>query len=582
MAELQAGTRIGRYCVEARLGQGAFATVYLVRHDALRTLHAMKVLAKSDRWHVDRLMREGRVAAQIRHPNIVGVSDIVDLDDIPALVMDYVAGPTLDAALAKVPLTLDQIDDVARGLIAGMACAHRAGLVHRDLKPANVLLEITGDGVRPRICDFGLAKARDAAFALAESTRTGAFMGSPCYMAPEQIADAKGVDHRADIWAIGAILYEMSVGQRAFDASSIEAVLRKVSLGEYPPLRPLRADLPERWARAIDNALVVDPDRRTATCDALMTAWIGEPTKAVWTADVVASLRAVGPAVGSDVVTVDRAPDRPVSATYEPSAQEAPPSIVATQPEAEPAAPLAKVPVRGVVRRDANSTQAAVIALGGLFAVLVGAAVLTVFASQWAPRGVPDVDPVGGGLVPDRTVADDEVLMHAPVESGGSLPVEPPPIAPESPGTDPGAKAPAQAAGADSPARSGGSGPPASVTVQGDGTVVLIDGEGVAPSAAEAPAVEAPAIEAASVAAELPPPVTAPPSPNAVVPTRPGTVLVNAPARGRTIVVDGTASAYTTPARIELPAGSHLIEVDGYRGRTVEVKAGTVTPFTVQ
>jgi serine/threonine-protein kinase len=272
--DLPASTAVEAYVVESVVGRGAMATVYRVRHAELGTVHALKLLTLRGREVHQRLLREGRVQGALRHPNVVAVTDLVRFKDAPGLVMELVDGPPLDRVLAAGALTRDQIDGVARGVLEGMAAAHRAGLVHRDLKPANVVIATEGGQLVPKVTDFGLAKA------LADHdttlTRSGTLMGTPAYVSPEQISDPASVEARADLWSIGALLYELVTGRRAFPDTDVLLILHRIRLGDYVAPREVVADLPARWCRAIEAALVVDRDLRVGSCQELLTLWLDE------------------------------------------------------------------------------------------------------------------------------------------------------------------------------------------------------------------------------------------------------------------------------------------------------------------
>jgi serine/threonine protein kinase len=291
--DLPEGTIVDRYRIERPIGRGGLAVVYRVRHTTLGTLHALKVLALPMPAIRDRLVQEGRVQAQLKHPNVVVVTDVIDVNGSPGLVMELVVGVPLDRLLATRVLTIAQIDAVVRGIIAGVGAAHQRGLVHRDLKPANILLSHAPDGLVPKVTDFGMAKIVGLDATLGPHTRSGMTMGTPAYMAPEQYRNTKNVDARADIFALGAIFYEMATGRRAFPGEDLIELIGRVASGSISPLAELRPDLgPERIA-AIEGALRVDPDARFADCAALWSAWSGDrtdsPESGVWT-DVLATL----------------------------------------------------------------------------------------------------------------------------------------------------------------------------------------------------------------------------------------------------------------------------------------------------
>ncbi len=272
---LATGTNVDRYVVEGLLGRGGMAMVYRVRHKTLGSVHALKVLLVQAPSVQARLLQEGRAQSGFRHGNVVAVTDVIDIAGCPAIVLEYVEGPPLDLFLANVRPSLDQIDLLARGILRGLGAAHRQGLVHRDLKPGNVLLAIHSDEIVPKVNDFGLAKVLDAG-ASDQNTRTGATLGTPAYMAPEQIHDAAHVDARADVWAAGALLYELVTGRRAFDGADTLAVMNAVASGRYTPPSDLVSGVPERMLAAIASALVVDPAARAPSIEALLATWQGE------------------------------------------------------------------------------------------------------------------------------------------------------------------------------------------------------------------------------------------------------------------------------------------------------------------
>ena len=276
--ELAPGTRLDRWVVDTPVAQGGMASVYRIRHEQLGSLHALKVLHP----HIpaqDRLLAEGRAQSSLAHPNIVSVTDTVSVGGRLGLVMEWVDGPSLADWLQTVLPTAAQIDVLGRDLLRALAFAHERGWVHRDLKPGNVLLQITGDALVPMITDFGLAKQ------LWEQgpprTATGEMFGTPAYMAPEQIQDAGGVDARADLFSVGAVLFHLCAGRPPFDAVHPFAVFAQVQSGRRPALREVAPDLPDRFYRAVEQALQVDPEARVGTAEALLRAWTHDGNVAV-------------------------------------------------------------------------------------------------------------------------------------------------------------------------------------------------------------------------------------------------------------------------------------------------------------
>jgi serine/threonine-protein kinase len=224
---------IDRYLIEAELGSGATGTVYRGRHVRLGRNVAIKVLHEDfvhNRTMLARFRREAEAAARLHHPNVSSVLDVGETPDGHQLmVMDLVEGRSL-GELMETWLGQERIIHLVRQILQGLEHAHGAGLVHRDLKPDNVIVELDQHGKEvPRIVDFGIATLRtDEAAAMNRLTETGMLLGTPLYMAPEQ---AKGeiVDHRADLFALGVILFEMLSGTTPFEGSAMEVVIANMN-----------------------------------------------------------------------------------------------------------------------------------------------------------------------------------------------------------------------------------------------------------------------------------------------------------------------------------------------------------------
>jgi serine/threonine-protein kinase len=248
--------------------------VYRVEHLKLGSQHALKVLAIPSEAVRERMVQEGKLQASLRHPNIVPVTDVVEVGRCPGLVMDFVDGPSLERLLANQRLELDQASALGEEILRGVIHAHENGFIHRDLKPANILLAIRRADFLPRISDFGLAKLLvpdpDASASI-----SGLMCGTPPYMAPEQIRDSKHVDQRADVFALGAILYELVCGERAFRAPDRTALFIAIAAGRFAPVAEMRPNVPERMVLAIEGALRPKVDRRIQSAEALLATWLG-------------------------------------------------------------------------------------------------------------------------------------------------------------------------------------------------------------------------------------------------------------------------------------------------------------------
>jgi serine/threonine protein kinase len=262
----------GRYVVERTLASGGMATVHVVRHTGLDSLHALKILRLPSPDIRERLLLEGRLQARLKHPNLVAVTDTLTIDGAPGLILELVEGPALDEWLADHRPSLDQAEAIFLGILAGVEHAHRHGVVHRDLKPANVLLAPHAGGFLPKVADFGIAKVVEDVLGEGggrSRTRTGVAMGTPAYMAPEQIEGAKSLGPAADVFALGCILYDLVVGKPAFDGPSLLSILTASREGFYDDPADVVPDLPPRFVRAIRGALAPEVEDRIPDCATL-------------------------------------------------------------------------------------------------------------------------------------------------------------------------------------------------------------------------------------------------------------------------------------------------------------------------
>ncbi|MFT5460155.1 MAG: hypothetical protein ACI9K2_006672, partial [Myxococcota bacterium] len=240
------------------------AEVWCGQHTALGHAVALKELTVTKPVVVERFLAEGRHQAQLRHANVLRVHDVLLHHDVPVLVLDYVGGPTLEVVIARLALAPDEAVGVATAIARGVAAAHARGLVHRDLKPGNVLLDVSEGKVTPKVADFGIAKAMGAA----SVTRSGAMMGTPAYMSPEQ-ARSEPADVRSDVFALGVILYELVAGVRAFPQESLGDLLDAVCRVDRVPLAERRPDQ-TRVAALVDRCMSLSPDDRPADAGVLL------------------------------------------------------------------------------------------------------------------------------------------------------------------------------------------------------------------------------------------------------------------------------------------------------------------------
>ena len=260
------GSEVGRYRIARLLGEGGMGRVYLAVHPAIGSRVAIKILldpcARSPEL-LERFFAEARAVNLVRHENIAGVLDLAQLPDgRPFIVMEYVEGHTLAEIVRAGAVALGGLVQVMTEVLSALAAAHAIGIVHRDLKPDNVL--VTAEG-HAKVLDFGIAKlAPELHQQLSPRTRTGALLGTPQYMAPEQISGTGGVDPRTDVYAAGVVLYELATGRQPFVGETLFDLMR-AHLEQPPrPPRALRPDIPPALERVILTALAKRPEQRFA------------------------------------------------------------------------------------------------------------------------------------------------------------------------------------------------------------------------------------------------------------------------------------------------------------------------------
>lgn len=263
-AQETASLHIGRYEVLDEIGQGAMGTVHRARDPLIERTVAIKVvpIAQLQQEGADaesRFLREAQSAGRLSHPNIVTIYDVGEADGLAYIAMEYLPGVTLRDIMNRGPLPLDLALDTAAQMASALAFAHEHGVIHRDIKPANVV--VTGRHGRVKLTDFGIAHLANS-----DRTQTGQMLGSPRYMSPEQ-AMGREIDGRADIFSLGAVLYEMITGQYAFDGESLAGIVYRVINDTPPPAEQLRPGLPawlnELLACMLDKQPENRPDART-------------------------------------------------------------------------------------------------------------------------------------------------------------------------------------------------------------------------------------------------------------------------------------------------------------------------------
>ncbi len=342
------GTIVGAWRIEARIGEGGMGTVYSARHTVMGRRGAVKVLRSEMTRQpevVQRFFNEARAAGAIASAGIVDVFDMGQTADGTAyLVMELLEGEALSARLRRDgPMAAETATRVARQIASALGAAHERGIVHRDLKPDNIFLvpdQETTTGERVKLLDFGIAKLHGELAADAPVTRTGALFGTPVYMAPEQCRGGVEVDHRADLYALGCILYEMLCGRVPFRAAGLGELLSAHMFEAPVPPRALMPTIPESLEQIVLCLLAKDPAHRFGSAWAAVNALdavLGRPVSASAIGTATSGTASAGVAAafatGATVATTD------------PDARPPPTTLSAATGEA--AAPATRAPRRG-------------------------------------------------------------------------------------------------------------------------------------------------------------------------------------------------------------------------------------------
>jgi serine/threonine-protein kinase len=257
---------IGKYKLVRVIGEGGMGRVYeamdpvIGRRVAVKTI-SLNVVADAETRA--RFFREAQAAGQLSHPNLITIHDIGESEATPYIVMEYLEGMDLSRAIQKEHLSFDRKMQIMVDVCEGLAFAHAHDIVHRDIKPANIFLTNQG---RVKILDFGLARG-----SLSDVTRTGKLVGTPNYMAPEQIRGDE-IDHRADIFSTGVVFYELLSGRKAFEGESIATTMYKVLETQPEPVHLIDTQLPASLSEIIDRSLAKDRTARFQTSTEMLDA----------------------------------------------------------------------------------------------------------------------------------------------------------------------------------------------------------------------------------------------------------------------------------------------------------------------
>jgi eukaryotic-like serine/threonine-protein kinase len=267
----------GKYRIERLIARGGMGAVFAATH----CVSGKKVALK---WMLpalgripgarERFVREARATARIAHPNIVDIYDVGTEHDSVFLVMEYLRGETLADRLARMRLRPEEAIVLLMPALRGIAEAHRHGVIHRDLKPDNIFLCCTDSGMEleATVLDFGISKIADDELRELELTHSGTVLGTPYYMAPEQVRGARDVDVRADVYSIGVILFEVLAGQKPFDADTYNELILKIATEPPPQLSSLAPEVDPRLAAVVERAMARDADVRFHTIEELAVA----------------------------------------------------------------------------------------------------------------------------------------------------------------------------------------------------------------------------------------------------------------------------------------------------------------------
>ncbi|MBI4315451.1 MAG: serine/threonine protein kinase, partial [Chloroflexi bacterium] len=346
--------KIGRYEIERKLGEGGMAVVYLARDPLTKRQVAVKMLLMpSQQFEIGRQLRarferEAEIVAALEHPHIVPIHDFGEHDGQPFIVMRYMTGGSLaDRLKQRGRLSLAETAGIIRKLASALDDAHRRGGVHRDLKPANILFDGRGE---PYVSDFGIAKLGEAAGRL---TGTGAAIGTPAYMSPEQVRGEKELDGRSDVYSLGVVIFEMLTGQTPYNADTPGKLMLKHVLDSVPRISAADPTLPAGCDAIILRALAKSRDDRYANAGDLADDLTQLVAAATATAPTM--IDAPPPQIDRPFVT-----PQPLPHTHTPT-----PSALTTPPPAG----RGGRGVRTIAALVVGAILIGIIALGGAFAV---------------------------------------------------------------------------------------------------------------------------------------------------------------------------------------------------------------------
>ena len=414
----------GKYRIVSKLGQGGMGVVYLAEHQMLGGQVALKFLASElsrNPQFVKRFRNEARAAYQLRHPNIVEVTDLDQEEDgCLFIAMEYVAGPSLRSALqqAKGPLPVERALKIAQGVAAGLVAAHARGAVHRDIKPENILLGIRPDGQeQAKVLDFGIAVMAEG---ITDLSRTHGLLLTPEFAAPEQWrgTPAAELDGRTDLYALGGVLYEMLAGRTPFQAVNPEGWMFQHLQGVPEPLSNIRPDLSKDYPElesVVMRLLARERDQRFPSAAAALEALTPTPL-----APVPAETVSTVPLPPSATTLAPSVP--PLAPSAPTLAPKPAPTLIPADPKPEPIPSIVVVKPRGRFPRWIAWSAPVVATLGVLLIVLL-------FRSS-SVTATPALAPKGGQYPQAQTVTISDATPGAAIHYtiDGSSPTEESPV----------------------------------------------------------------------------------------------------------------------------------------------------------
>jgi serine/threonine protein kinase len=275
------GEAVGNYVIQRQIGEGGMGTVYLAEHPRIGRKVAIKVLLRelsANAQAVTRFFNEARASSEIRNEHIVDVLDFGELSNGSSyLVLEFLDGRTLTELLRGGPLGIRRTLHIVNGVGRALGAAHATGIVHRDLKPDNVMLVRRGDDPEfVKVLDFGIAKLSQAQLEPGMRTKTGALLGTPSYMSPEQCRGLP-VDHRSDVYSLGVMMYQMFSGSLPFEADGLGNLLLAHMTQQPVPLAERVPGLPPHLAQVVARAMEKTPDARFQHVSEMLAA-IGDPS----------------------------------------------------------------------------------------------------------------------------------------------------------------------------------------------------------------------------------------------------------------------------------------------------------------